>query len=187
MRALGIQVIDADAIAHQLTSGPGETLEKIASVLGEGLLDERGGLDRAKVAALAFSDKRFLDTLSGIVHEEVIRSIDEQLEEARERKVQAIALDVPIPVQRGFLDVCDQVWTVTADQAIRLGRLQKRGMDPAEALRRMEIQMTPDEYRAIASHEIVNNGTLIELEERVRALLMAELGERGIRIPGLPV
>lgn len=185
MRAAGIPVIDADAIAHELTLSAGETTERIAAALGPDLLDENGALDRQRAASLAFSNKDFLDRLSAIIHQDVIRTMDEKLEEARKKKVKVIALDVPLPVERGFLDVCDQVWAVTAQMELRLARLRRRGMDEAEAERRIKVQMTRDEYRDLATHEIDNSGSLIELEEQVLGLLREELGQRGIQVPGL--
>ncbi|NLA95385.1 MAG: dephospho-CoA kinase [Clostridiaceae bacterium] len=185
LRAVGIPVIDADAIAHELTLSAGGTTGKIAQALGSDLLDADGALDRERVASLAFTNKRFLDTLSAIIHEDVIRAMDEKLEQARRNKTKVIALDVPLPVKRGFLDVCDQVWAVNSSRDLRLKRLQRRGMDEAEAERRMLVQMTREEYGALAVHEIDNNGSLIELEDRVLQLLRDELGQRGIQVPGL--
>ena len=185
LRAAGIPVIDADAIAHELTLSRGETTEKIAQALGGDLLDADGALDRERVASLAFTNKRFLDSLSAIIHEDVIRAMDEKLEQGRRNKAKVMALDVPLPVKRGFLDVCDQVWAVTADEETRLKRLERRGMDAVEAGRRMKVQMTRQEYRELATHEIDNNGSLAALEESVLLLLGKELGQRGIPVPGL--
>ncbi len=185
VRAAGIPVIDADVIAHELTEVAGETTGRIAAALGSDLLDAGGALNRKRVAALAFSNKPFLDKLSAIIHQDVIRAMDERLEEARQKGIKAIALDVPIPVERGFLDVCDQVWAVTADEETRLKRLERRGMDAVVAGRRMKVQMTRQEYRELATHEIDNNGSLAALEESVLLLLGKELGQRGIPVPGL--
>ena len=185
LRVLGIPILDADAIAHELTAVQGETNEAIAQALGPKVLREDGSLDRAYLADLAFSNKRVLDSLSAIIHQEVIKTMEERLDQEKARKTKVLALDVPIPVKRGFLDICDQVWTVMADQEIRLARLQQRGMDRAEALRRTQVQMTPEEYRELADHEIDNNGSLLDLEERVKALLKEELAQRGISLPGL--
>lgn len=185
LRAAGIPVIDADAIAHELTLSAGGTTERIAAALGSDLLTADGALDRERAAGLAFSNKGFLDSLSAIIHQDVIQAMDAKLEKARKNRVKVVALDVPLPVQRGFLDVCDQVWAVTARKELRLERLLRRGMDEAEAERRMKVQMTPDEYRELAAHEIDNSGSLIELEEQVLRLLGEELGQRGIQVPGL--
>lgn len=184
LRSVGIPVIDADSIAHALTSEAGATTRKIADALGGELLWEDGSLDRKRVAGRAFSDKRFLDRLSAIIHEDVVRTMDERLRELEEKKTKVAALDVPLPVKRGFLDVSDQVWTVASDRELRLERLARRGMEEAEALRRMQVQMTREEYRDLAHHEIVNDGSLIELEREVLELLRQELGQRGIPFKG---
>ena len=185
LRAAGIRIIDADAIAHDLTASAGPTTASIAQALGPEVLAADGTLNRRHVADLAFTHKRILDSLSAIIHQDVIKTIDSRLAEEREKKTQVLALDVPIPVKRGFLDVCDQVWVVTADRDIRLERLRLRGMEEAEALRRMQVQMTDEEYRELAAHEIENKGKLPQLEDRVHALLREELGQRGIPLPGL--
>lgn len=186
-RAAGIPVIDADVIAHELTDRPTETTKRIAEALGANLLNEEGALIRDKMAKLAFTDKKALDTLSAIVHEAVVETIDRRIAEATKKKEKAIVLDVPIPVQRGFLDNVDQIWAITADDDVRLARLRKRGMSDAEAERRMSVQMSPEQYRELATFEIDNSGTLKALEERVHALLKQEFGLRGIPLPGIPV
>jgi dephospho-CoA kinase len=61
-----------------------------------------------------------------------------------------------------------------------------RGVDQAEAVRRINVQMTRDEYRDLAEHEIVNDGSLSDLEKQIFALLIKELGQRGIPLPGIP-
>lgn len=186
LRSVGVQVIDADRIAHELTNTKGETPERIAAALGDDTVREDGSLDRQRVAELAFTNKRVLDTLSAIVHEEVVRAMDAQIEEAQRKKIKVIALDVPIPVNRGFLDVADEIWAISADDDTRILRLLKRGMDEKEAKRRIAVQMTREEYRDLAHVEIENNGSLIDLEEKVFSRLREALSERGIQLPALP-
>jgi len=186
LRSVGVQVIDADRIAHELTNTKGEIPERIAAALGDDTIREDGSLDRQRVAELAFTNKRVLDTLSAIVHEEVVRAMDAQIEEAQRKKIKVIALDVPIPVNRGFLDVADEIWAISADDDTRIVRLLKRGMDEKEAKRRIAVQMTREEYRDLAHVEIENNGSLIDLEEKVFSRLREALSERGIQLPALP-
>ena len=186
LRSVGVQVIDADRIAHELTNTKGEIPERIAAALGDDTIREDGSLDRQRVAELAFTNKRVLDTLSAIVHEEVVRAMDAQIEEAQRKKIKVIALDVPIPVNRGFLDVADEIWAISADDDTRILRLLKRGMDEKEAKRRIALQTTREEYRDQAHVEIENNGSLIDLEEKVFSRLREALSERGIQLPALP-
>jgi dephospho-CoA kinase len=185
-RTVGLPVIDADQISHEVTGEPGETTSLLKEVFGSEIIREDGALDRQRMSDLVFHDKRYLDKLSAIIHEQVIETMEERLREAEKKKTKAIVLDVPIPVKRGFIDLCDQIWTVSADPEIRKSRLLKRGMSIHDIERRMQVQMSPEEYREIAHHEISNNGTFQELEQQVHDLLKQELGMRGISIPGLP-
>ncbi len=185
-RAAGLTVIDADQIAREVTEKPSETTRYIEEIFGSEIIREDGALDRQRMSNLVFNDKRFLDKLSSIIHEKVIDIMEERLCEAEKKKIKAVVLDVPIPVKRGFIDLCDQIWTVFADPEIRKNRLLKRGMSEHDIERRMRVQMSPEEYRKIAQHEITNNGTFQELEHQVQSLLKQELGIRGIPIPGLP-
>jgi len=185
-RAAGIPVIDADAIAHELTDRASDTTARIGEVLGTDLIDENGALMRNKMADLAFTDKRALDTLSSIIHEDVIAAVDCRLEEMEKMKIKAVVLDAPIPIERGFIDNTDQIWAIRADDDIRLERLRRRGMSDSDALRRMRVQMSPDQYKELAHFEITNNGSFLELEDKVHKLLRQELGLRGISLPGIP-
>ena len=65
------------------------------------------------------------------------------------------------------------------------GRLIQKivwGMDKEDALRRISVQMSNDEYAALGDFEIDNSGTVDELNEKVEELIKSQLGERGIRI-----
>jgi dephospho-CoA kinase len=175
-RAAGIPVIDADAIAHELTDRASDTTARIGEVLGTDLIDENGALMRNKM----------VDTLSSIIHEDVIAAVDCRLEEMEKKKIKAVVLDAPIPIERGFIDNTDQIWAIRADDDIRLERLRRRGMSDSDALRRMRVQMSPDQYKELAHFEITNNGSFLELEDKVHKLLRQELGLRGISLPGIP-
>ena len=54
LRELGIRVIDADDIVHELESPGGAAVPAIAAEFGDGVLAPDGGIDRAKLADLVF-------------------------------------------------------------------------------------------------------------------------------------
>ena len=185
VKAAGIPVLDADQISHELTSNPGPTLDKVFAAFGEELKHEAGTLDRSKMADLVFHNKRALDQLESIIHEDVMNYIIAELEEARKNKVRVIALDVPIPVKHGFLDQADLVWGVTCSEEKRINRLIRRGLSREDAERRLAIQMTDAEYEAVGDFGISNDGRLEELYKKVREQLKFELESRGIKLAGL--
>lgn len=184
-RQAGLAVIDADEISRQATAPDGLAIEPIVAAFGRSVLDAKGGLDRAKMARQVFADRRALDQLSQIVHREVIAEMQRQIEKLKEKKVKAAVLDVPIPVKQGFLDSVNQVWVVWAEDEVRISRLLSRGMAEDDARRRIAMQMTRDEYQAIADHLIDNSGDYGALVQSVEALFKDELASRGIRYHSL--
>lgn len=181
-RKAGVPVIDADELSRTATAPGGVAIDELREQFGDRVISADGGLDRKVMAGLAFKNHRALDQLSAIVHRHVVDMMQEQVEKLTRLKTRACVLDVPIPVKNGFLDVCDQVWVVWASDETRVERLHRRGMDDDEARRRMRMQMTREEYTALADHVIENDGDLDRLERIVFELLEDELGQRGIRL-----
>lgn len=178
----GLPVIDADELSRKVTAPEGTAIPELIEVFGQSVIDEKGALDRQKMAQIAFHDKKALDKLSAIVHRYVLEEMQKEVKRLAEAGEKAVVLDVPIPVKHGFLDLCDQVWVVWADDSSRIERLSRRGMSEAEARRRMAMQMSREDYLALADHVIENNDSLEALRQNVLSLLTKELKERGIRI-----
>lgn len=178
----GIRVLDADEISHMVTDPGGLAVEEIGEKFGRRAIAANGGMDRRYISSVVFKDNRKLDELSSIVHKYVFEYMDKEIQSEREKKTKCVVLDVPIPVQKGFVDHCNQIWVVVCDEKVRLRRLIDRGMDREEAERRMAVQMTDDEYCTIADQIIDNSGDITELTEKVDKLIVSQLHERGIRI-----
>ena len=165
-----------------MTDVGGVALPEIAELLGARAITANGALNRKYVASLVFSEKNKLDKLSSIIHHYVLTTIAEEIAKAAEKKVKLIVLDVPIPVKHGFVDVCNQIWVVSASDPVRLDRLEARGMDRDDAKKRMLMQMTREEYEELGDVVLVNDGTLEELYEQIDRAVKEELNERGIRV-----
>ncbi len=169
----GARLLDADALSKQVT-GPGmPALEEIAARFGSDLVNSAGRLDRERLAAVVFADPEKRRELEAIIHRRVVEAIDGFLREWREAGYSGLAvLDVPIPVARGFLDNCDEVWVVESPDALRVQRVRKRsGWTDADIRARMSAQLPPDAYRALATRIVVNDGSLAELRGKVFRLM----------------
>ena len=181
-RSKEILVLDADQISRDVTASEGAAIDEIEEAFGAKAINADRSLNRKYTADVVFKDNRKLDQLSAIIHKHVFIVMDKVLEEQKKLKTKLVVLDVPIPVNKGFVDHCDQIWAVTCEDHIRLSRLLDRGMTKEDALRRIAVQMTNDEYAALGDHVIDNSGTPEELIESVEALIKSELNERGIRV-----
>ena len=181
LRDRGLLVLDADQISRDVTDVDGIANEEIAQVFGNRAI-RNNALDRKYISSIVFNDKTKLDILSSIIHKHVLKYIADQLEKERAKGTKCVVLDVPIPVEKGFVDKCNQIWVVTCDTEIKLRRLVDRGMTLDDAKRRIAMQMTDEEYLNIGDHEINNSGTIDDLISRVEELIKEQLYERGIRI-----
>ena len=184
LKERGVEIIDADQISRLLVSTKGPLIDELASALGNGILDEDGNFDRKKTANLVFKDSDALVKLNTILHKHISTEIKRNIEtlnqepnqkpnqKQKEEGIRIIALDVPLPVKVGFLDLCNEVWVVTADEDVRIDRLMEtRGYSRKECLQRMENQPSGQEYLALAEVVIDNNGTETELTRKVDGLI----------------
>ena len=184
-RQTGLPVLDADLISRAATSAGGSAIPAIVERFGQSMLHDDGSLNREKMAALVFKNRKSLDQLSAIIHRQVLLEMGSDIDRLTQNGVKAVFLDVPIPVKQGFLDRCNQVWVVRADEEVRIRRLTERGMNPQEARRRIAMQMNDEEYKALADFVIENSGDYETLYRQVYDLIIRELGQRGIRFKPL--
>jgi len=82
-----------------------------------------------------------------------------------------VVLEAPLLVEANWLDLVDQVWITAATEATVVGRLcQRSGLSEAQALARINSQLPSEERIRYADEVIDTNGTLNEVEARVRDL-----------------
>ena len=182
----GMPVIDADRLSADVTDSGGAALPELAEAFGGRIVNADGALNRPLLADLIFQNHAARDRVNRIVHAYVLKTMGEEIDRLTKKKVKAVVLDVPLPVKEGFLDRAHFVIAVTADDAIRLERLRRRGMSEADAKRRMAVQLPQADYAALADREIRNDGSLEQLEADVAAVMVPELRKRGVALTAMP-
>lgn len=168
----GAVIVDADAIARELQEPGMPLLGVLAERFGAEILREDGSLDRAALAAKAFTDPEELKALNAIVHPaigaEIRRRIDEQAPSDR-----VVILDVALMVEndgRRRYGV-DQVIVVDTPVDVAVERLVRyRGFDEADARARISRQATREQRREIANRIVDNGGTPDELAAQIDPL-----------------
>lgn len=170
LEELGAVIIDADIISRQVVM-PGErALAELLDVFGKDILDDSGKLKRKKLAEEVFNDEARLQILNSIMHKYVAQRIKDIVKEHILKKTRVIVIDAPIPIKIGFLDLCDEVWTVSASMELRIERImQRNGMTYEEAVSRINSQITDQEYISIANKVIYNNKDIFHLKEEVKS------------------
>ena len=170
LAARGAVVIDADVVAREVTAPGQPGHDAVLARFGDAVRSPDGTLDRAALARIVFADAEALRQLEAIVHPLVRPRILAAVEAARERQAPAVAIEAIKLVEGGLADLCDEVWWIACDD--QRVRLTGRGMDPADADRRIAAQAGMKE-RVLADRpdvvEIDTSGSLSSAEARVIA------------------
>ncbi|MDD5594084.1 MAG: dephospho-CoA kinase [Candidatus Margulisbacteria bacterium] len=170
----GAFIINADRLAHQLYAPQSPLWHELVRTFGSKILMRGGRINRKKLGAIVFSDKKELNKLNALVHPRLrdeIRKIIESRKQSAEHRTQTIVVNAAVLKEIGLIPLVDEVWLVTAPKDIRLKRLIKSGLTAPAAARRMKAQVSPKEYLKMADIVIKNDGTLRQLSGKIQACL----------------
>jgi dephospho-CoA kinase len=168
----GAVVVDADRIAREVVEPGTPALAEIARRFGDGVIAADGNLDRAALGAIVFADEEARLALNAITHPAVLRESTARFQAAGDADPDAIVVyDVPLLVESANEYPFELVVVAHAPAETRIRRLvELRGMDPAEAERRIRSQASDDERLAVADVVIDTGGSLEHTQEQVDAL-----------------
>ncbi|MEV4662256.1 dephospho-CoA kinase [Micromonospora echinofusca] len=165
----GAVVIDSDRLAREVVAPGTEGLAEIVAAFSDRVLDADGALDRAALGALVFADETARRRLEAITHPRVRARSAELAAAAGPDAI--VVNDVPLLVEVGLAPAYHLVVVVQTEVATRLARLARdRGMDRAEAERRIAAQADDARRRAAADVLLTNDGSLADLHAAVDAL-----------------
>ena len=169
LEARGAVIIDADAIARGLVEPGQPALVALVDEFGESILQPDGSLSRASLASLAFRDPGTTDRLNAIMHPLIADESRRLMESAPSGAV--VVYDMPLLVETGQQSLVDMVVVVDVPEEMQVERaVGLRGLEAEDVRRRMAVQATRDERRAVADVVIENSGSLDETEAQVDRL-----------------
>lgn len=185
LREHDCRVLDADAVARDLSEPGQPAFKEIVAAFGPEILLPDGHMDRAKVAHLVFHDASKLSKLNQILHPRVIAEQNRQLDEIAWMDPHAIAvIEAALLIEAGYhlgMDRLIVVWCRPDQQIERITNPRGRNMSPEDAEARRAAQMPLDEKRRLATDEIDNSGSLAatrqQVEQLVERLKVAATGE----------
>jgi dephospho-CoA kinase len=168
--ALGVPVVDTDAIAHELTAPGGAAIEPIRRAFGQEVLTAGGALDRAAMRCRVFADPAERTRLEGILHPMIRAESEARLHRAT--GADYALLVVPLLVEtKSYRERMDRIVVVDCPEETQVARVMARSALPrAEVLSIMAAQASRAERLAIADDVIANAAGLAELRARVAEL-----------------
>ena len=162
----GAELIDADQIAREVVLPGQPAYHRIVEHFGTEVLDDAGFLDRARLAAIVFSDPRQRAVLNELTHPPILRTIADRLELLAHMDG-LVVVDIALLVEMNTDLPFDAVVVVASHESTQRQRLvEGRGMDPEEARQRIGAQASLEARLAAATHVIWNEGSLEQLRAR---------------------
>jgi dephospho-CoA kinase len=168
--ALGVPVVDVDAIAHQLTAKGQALLAQIQLLFGTEFLLADGNLDRAKLGAQVFSHPEQRLKLESLMHPAIYDAAVQQLKKnAKNSAAPYQILVIPLYFESTrYQDLADKVMVIDCPEALQIERaMQRNGSTAASVQAIMQAQVSQARRLDGADEVIDNQGSLATLQEKV--------------------
>jgi dephospho-CoA kinase len=165
----GIEVVDADTLAHELTRPGGAAIPALVEAFGAEALDASGALDRARMRRIAFADPAARQRLESILHPLIRVAAARRAAAATSAYV---LLVIPLLIESGRSSArCDRVLVVDCPEAEQVRRVMARSnLSRDEVLAIMATQASREARLERADDVIDNGGEVSRLAAQVDAL-----------------
>ena len=171
LRQKGFEVVDADALVHQLQKPGGRLYQILVEHFGEKVLLEDGELNRPLLASLIFSnyeEREWSKQTQGQIIREELGSLRDKLSKTED----LFFMDIPLLFEQEYASWFDETWLVYVSRDTQLDRLMKRDyLTIEDAQARLASQWPLEEKKRLASHILDNNGSREQLLSQVASLL----------------
>ena len=171
LRQKGFQVVDADAVVHQLQKPGGRLFEALVQHFGQEIILENGELNRPLLASLIFSnteEREWSKQIQGEIIREELATLRDQLAQTEV----IFFMDIPLLFEQDYVSWFDETWLVYVDRDVQVERLMKRDQLSKDlAISRLSAQWSLEEKKGLASQVIDNNGSQDQLLAQLNSLL----------------
>lgn len=181
IKNLGFLVLDSDKIVHEGYNKGGNLYFNVVERFGKEILNFDGTINRQKLGKLVFNDEKKLKDLNKIVH---VYVIDKLMKGVQECNDEVIFLDIPLILEnlqqeKEYGLEYDEIWLVYVRPETQKERLRQRAINenknPEDVLNIINKQIPIDEKIAMSDEIIDNEGTIEELEYKIKELLKIKL------------
>lgn len=171
LREQGFQVVDADAVVHQLQKPGGRLYQLLVQHFGQEIILENGELNRPLLASLIFSnpeEREWSKQTQGEIIREELAALRDQLAQTET----VFFMDIPLLFEQDYSAWFDETWLVYVNRDVQVERFMKRDYLSKEvAESRLAAQLSLEEKKKLASHILDNNGSRDQLVAQVVKLL----------------
>ena len=167
----GIDVIDADVIAHEVVAKGSKTLYKIQKKFGDWVLNSDGAMDRTAVRTHVFTYPDALIELESITHPAIREAAKAQLAASTSPYV---ILSAPLLIEAaeaGLANLCQRVLVMDATEDTQLARASQRDNQSILKIKAiMNNQLSREARNRHADDVVLNESDLAALYSQLEPL-----------------
>src|SRR3990167_11447039 len=165
---LGVPIIDADVIAHDVIKTDAPTYHTLLSHFGHDILSYDRSIDRKKVRALVFDNARERQWLEALLHPMIRQAIQSEIKKI---KTPYCICVIPLLVESTGIDFVDRVLVVHAPVEAQIARATKRDHTDADQIKKIMATQAGQEKRLAIAHDVIENtDDFLSLKKKVEKL-----------------
>lgn len=166
LKNLGYAVVDSDTLAREAVTKGSKGLKDIVARFGESILLPSGELDRKKLAQIVFSDTKSREDLEAILHP-LIREAWLKIYNSFNGEFIFYLIPLLFESKQSYPEISKSVTVHSSLENI----IKRSSLSPEEVNKRLSAQLPIEEKIKRADFSIENNGTINDLEIKVKELL----------------
>ena len=154
--ALGVDIVDTDRIAHELTAPGGAAIEPIRAAFGDEVITADGRLDRDAMRARVFADDGARGRLEAILHPLIGERSRALIAAGRGPYTMLV---VPLLVEKGnWKGRVDRVLVVDCPRETQIARVMARNAFTREQVEAILAAQASREERLAVADDVIDNG-----------------------------
>lgn len=163
------RVLLADDVANQLKEPGMPCYQPVIDCLGRQILDEKGLIDKGKMAKAIFSEDGKLEAINAIIHPAVRTYIEQAIQKEREeQKIDFFFLEAALLIEEHYDEMMDDMWYVYANEQVRRERLKvSRGYSDEKTDSIMSKQLSEQEFKEKCDFVLDNSGSFEDTKKQI--------------------
>ena len=154
---LGYTVIETDKIAHEMYLKGTDIYEAVINFFGKNILKKNSEIDRSKLGAIVFYDKKKLSFLQNLIWPEIIKIIEDKIYISKKNRERIFVIESHLIFESGIKNLMNEIWTIESSEQLQMERLvDYRGLSLDYAKQIISVQ-NDSSFRKKKSDKVIEN------------------------------
>ena len=153
----GYTVIETDKIAHEMYLKGTDIYEAVINFFGKNILKKNSEIDRSKLGAIVFYDKKKLSFLQNLIWPEIIKIIEDKIYISKKNRERIFVIESHLIFESGIKNLMNEIWTIESSEQLQMERLvDYRGLSLDYAKQIISVQ-NDSLFRKKKSDKVIEN------------------------------